>query len=74
MVGGKLQAVDFNKIKNLPPIKKNLYHEHTAVGRRSQSEIDKYLAENEVTLEGENIPRAILEFKESSYPGTYRLK
>lgn len=72
-MGAKLCPVDFDKIKSLPSINKNLYHEHASVQRRSQSEIDQYLTENEVTLDGENIPRPIIEFKESTYPGTVKL-
>ena len=67
MAGGKLRQVDWKRM-NMPPIQKNFYREHAAVGRRSQAEIDQYITENEVTLQGENIPRPIFEFNESSYP------
>lgn len=54
---------------NLSKIQKNLYHEHDSVTRRSQAEIDHFISENEVTLHGENIPRPIFEFSESTFPG-----
>jgi ATP-dependent RNA helicase DDX5/DBP2 len=52
----------------LKPIAKNFYHEHAAVARRDQSAVDQWLTENEVTLNGQNIPRPVFEFAESTFP------
>jgi hypothetical protein len=49
-------------------IVKNLYHEHAAISRREQAEIHQWLSENECTLQGNNIPRPIFEFSESTFP------
>ena len=65
--GGKLRPVDWSQTK-LSPVKKQLYHEHAAIMRRSQAEIDQYLTQNECNLQGNNIPRPIFEFHESGYP------
>lgn len=48
---------------------KNVYHEHASVARRSQGEVDQWITDNEVTLIGQNIPRPIIEFRESTFPG-----
>lgn len=66
--GAKLRAIDWAR-QNLTPIRKNLYHEHAAIGRREQGEIDAWLTENECTLYGINIPRPIFYFAESGFPG-----
>uniref|UniRef100_A0A914HGX1 RNA helicase n=1 Tax=Globodera rostochiensis TaxID=31243 RepID=A0A914HGX1_GLORO len=65
--GSKLRAVDWAR-QNLSPIKKNLYHEHASISRRSQADIDLWLTENEVTLQGSAIPRSIFFFNESGFP------
>lgn len=65
--GKNLRAPDYKRL-NLPKIQKNFYHEHAAVTRRSQAEIDQYITENEVTLQGQNIPRPVFEFNESTFP------
>ncbi|KAI3422405.1 putative ATP-dependent RNA helicase ddx5, variant 2 [Globodera pallida] len=65
--GSKLRAVDWAR-QNLSPIKKNLYHEHASISRRSQADIDLWLTENECTLQGTAIPRSIFFFNESGFP------
>lgn len=66
--GGRLKPVDWSR-QSLVPIRKNLYHEHAAITRRNQAEIDLWLTENECTLQGTNIPRPIFFFNESGFPG-----
>lgn len=68
MAGAKLRNVEWSTAK-LSPIVKNLYHEHAAVSRRSQAEVDMFITENEVILEGTSIPRPIFHFNESTFPG-----
>ncbi|KAI1713076.1 DEAD/DEAH box helicase domain-containing protein [Ditylenchus destructor] len=65
--GAKLRNVEWSTAK-LSPIVKNLYHEHAAVSRRSQAEVDMFITENEVILEGTSIPRPIFHFNESTFP------
>lgn len=65
---GRIRNINWEAL-NLPPVEKDFYKEHEIVGQRSQSEIDQYITENEITLKGENIPRPIFEFNESTFPG-----
>ncbi|KAE9419430.1 hypothetical protein Angca_007565, partial [Angiostrongylus cantonensis] len=65
--GGRLRDIDWSK-ENLKPIQKNFYHEHATVTRRDQYEIDQWIAENQVTLDGRGIPRPVWEFNEASFP------
>ena len=65
--GQKLRPIEWDH-SQLPPIKKNLYHEHASITRREQSEILQWLNSTECTLEGDNIPRPISEFSESGFP------
>ncbi|WKY09026.1 hypothetical protein Q1695_001854 [Nippostrongylus brasiliensis] len=65
--GGRLRDIDWSK-ENLKPIQKNFYHEHATVARREQYEIDQWIAENQVTLDGRGIPRPVWEFCEASFP------
>ncbi|CAJ0582141.1 unnamed protein product, partial [Mesorhabditis spiculigera] len=65
--GGKLRDVDWSH-ENLKPIQKNFYREHASVTRREQHEIDQWIAQNQVTLHGRDIPRPIWEFNESPFP------
>ena len=68
MPGENLKAVDWTQ-SNMQPVVKQLYRKHEDVARRSDAEIDEWIAENEVTLENKNIPRPIFQFTEASYPG-----
>lgn len=69
-MGSKLRPVNFSK-HNLRPIQKDFYREHAAVTRRAQTEIDQWIAENSVTLDGSSIPRPTFEFNEGGYPGNF---
>jgi len=65
--GAGLRPVDW-KQKPMEPLKKDIYSESPIVSGRPQSEIASWLQQNEVTLAGENIPRAVFEFNEAGYP------
>lgn len=65
--GGNLRSIDWGR-ENLRPFQKNFYHEHAAVSRRDQYEIDAWYQENQVTLEGNDIPRPVFEFTEGNFP------
>uniref|UniRef100_A0A915DTT1 RNA helicase n=1 Tax=Ditylenchus dipsaci TaxID=166011 RepID=A0A915DTT1_9BILA len=67
MAGSRLRSVDWTKV-NAPKLNKDFYHEHASVTRRSQAEVDQYISENEVVLQGQNIPRPISQFNESTFP------
>uniref|UniRef100_A0A914DX65 RNA helicase n=1 Tax=Acrobeloides nanus TaxID=290746 RepID=A0A914DX65_9BILA len=64
---GKMTKVNFNKA-NLTPLQKDFYHEHASVSRRGQGEVDQWLSENNVTLDGQDIPRPVFEFVEGNFP------
>uniref|UniRef100_A0A915B618 RNA helicase n=1 Tax=Parascaris univalens TaxID=6257 RepID=A0A915B618_PARUN len=65
--GGSLRTIDWSR-ENLRPLQKNFYREHAAVSRRSQFEIDAWYQQNQVALEGKNIPRPVFEFTEANFP------
>lgn len=65
--GSKLRAVDWNRVQ-LSDLKKNIYSESPKVASRNQFEVDQWLTNNQVTLSGHNIPRAVFEFDEAGYP------
>jgi hypothetical protein len=67
IAGSELKPIDFKSL-NLPPLKKNIYNESPIISERPQSEINDWLNANKVSLSGENIPRPIFEFNESSFP------
>uniref|UniRef100_A0A915DX86 Uncharacterized protein n=1 Tax=Ditylenchus dipsaci TaxID=166011 RepID=A0A915DX86_9BILA len=66
-VGSNLSSVHWDQVK-MHPLKKDIYHEHPAVSRRDQNEIDKWITDNQVTLQGKSIPRPVFEFKEANFP------
>lgn len=67
-MGSKLRPVDPRKFQMKPAVKLT-YHEHAAVTRRDQAEVDLWIAENNVTLDGQGIPRPVFEFNEASFAG-----
>lgn len=69
---GKMTKVNFNKA-NLTPLQKDFYHEHASVSRRGQGEVDQWLSENNVTLDGQDIPRPVFEFVEGNFPGLLKI-
>ncbi|CAD5218885.1 unnamed protein product [Bursaphelenchus okinawaensis] len=65
--GSRLRNVDWSR-EDLPGIVKDFYQENPVVSARSAAEVSQWLAENQVTLSGHNIPRPVFEFNETSYP------
>ncbi|KAK0410995.1 hypothetical protein QR680_005421 [Steinernema hermaphroditum] len=66
-MGKNLQTIDWSR-EDLQPIKKNFYTEAAVVTERDQFAIDKWITENQVTLEGRDIPRPVFEFSEAGFP------
>lgn len=54
---------------NIQPVCRKPYIEHITIKNRPQNEIDTWYIKNEVILNGQNIPRPIFEFEESSFSG-----
>ncbi|PAV70798.1 hypothetical protein WR25_05417 [Diploscapter pachys] len=63
--GSRLKPIDWSK-ERLATIQKSFYVECASVTRRDQHEIDAWIAENQVTLDGRNIPRPVFEFNEAN--------
>ncbi|OZC07406.1 DEAD/DEAH box helicase [Onchocerca flexuosa] len=65
--GNSLRPVDWSR-ENLRPFEKDFYQEHSAVTRREQVEIDKWFTDYQVTVEGNDLPRPVFDFKEAGFP------
>ncbi|KAL3982987.1 DEAD/DEAH box helicase family protein [Acanthocheilonema viteae] len=65
--GNSLRPIDWSR-ENLRPFEKNFYREHSNVTRREQVEIDKWFTDNQVTVEGNDLPRPVFDFKEAGFP------
>ena len=55
-------------LESLPKFEKNFYTEHPNVASRSDREIDQFRRENEMTIEGRDIPHPITSFDEAGFP------
>uniref|UniRef100_A0A1I7Z6T9 RNA helicase n=1 Tax=Steinernema glaseri TaxID=37863 RepID=A0A1I7Z6T9_9BILA len=66
-MGNNLQPVDWSR-ENLAPIVKSFYVEQKVVTDRDQFDLDKWITDNQVTLEGRDIPRPVFEFNEAGFP------
>lgn len=65
--GDSLRAIDWDR-ENLRPLQKSFYREHEAVTARNEYDINLWYQENQVTLEGKQIPRPVFEFTEAGFP------
>ncbi|KAM3725307.1 putative ATP-dependent RNA helicase [Dirofilaria immitis] len=65
--GNSLRPIDWSR-ENLRPFEKNFYHEHSGVTRREQVEVDKWFTDYQVTVEGNDLPRPVFDFKEAGFP------
>ena len=54
---------------NLLPISKDNYTPVASVQARDQAEVDRWMIENDVSLDGEDVPCPVFEFEESTFPG-----
>lgn len=55
-------------VSTLPKFEKSFYKEDPAVTARSQAEVDKFRADNNMTLAGTDIPRPVETFDEAGFP------
>ncbi|VDD89816.1 unnamed protein product, partial [Enterobius vermicularis] len=67
-IGDMLKPIDWDQ-ENLRPLQKNFYRQHKAVSARNEYDINLWYQENQVTLEGKEIPRPVFEFAEANFPG-----
>ncbi|RCK59601.1 ATP-dependent RNA helicase DBP2 [Candida viswanathii] len=55
-------------LESLPRFEKNFYTEHPDVAARSNKDIDQFRNENEMTVDGHDIPHPITTFDEAGFP------
>lgn len=56
-------------VSTLPKFEKSFYKEDPAVSARPQADVDKFRADNSMTLSGNDIPRPVETFDEAGFPG-----
>lgn len=66
----RLEPINQN-FNNLQQIYRKPYVEHIDIKNRSQDEINIWYAENEVILDGHDIPRPIFKFNESLFSSNF---
>ncbi|XP_066287602.1 probable ATP-dependent RNA helicase DDX17 isoform X1 [Branchiostoma lanceolatum] len=55
-------------LSKLPPFEKNFYREHPSVSNVSQSAVEQYLTERQITVRGRDVPKPVTTFAEGSFP------
>ena len=66
-LGAGLKNIDWD-INALPKFEKNFYKEDTHVAQRSDSEVERFRKEHEITICGKNIPKPVTTFDEAGFP------
>jgi ATP-dependent RNA helicase DDX5/DBP2 len=66
-LGANLQKQNWDPA-TLPTFEKNFYTENPVVSARSEEEIKQFRDENEMTIQGHDIPRPITSFEEAGFP------
>ncbi|KAM0720449.1 hypothetical protein Q7P37_004585 [Cladosporium fusiforme] len=67
-LGAGLQKQNWD-LSSMPKFEKSFYKEDPAVTARSQADVDKFRADNAMTLAGNDIPRPVENFDEAGFPG-----
>ncbi|KAL5286865.1 DDX17.2 family protein [Megaselia abdita] len=65
--GDRLRRIRWGDM-NLIPFEKNFYEPHIKVARRTDTEVDDFLASSEITVRGNNVPKPSLFFDEGGFP------
>ena len=65
--GMNLQKIDWSQIE-LTPFQKNFYSENSTVKERSQSDIDKFREEHQISIKSSYAPRPVFSFEEAQFP------
>ncbi|VDK40175.1 unnamed protein product [Taenia asiatica] len=65
--GQRLRSVDWKREK-LVKFEKDFYKESPAVKSRSSREIEKFLREARITVDGKDVPRPVFSFSEAGFP------
>ncbi|CAH0584546.1 unnamed protein product [Chrysodeixis includens] len=65
--GGNLRKIRWDTI-TLTPFQKNFYVPHPNVQSRSQTEIEAYRSQNQITVKGRDVPAPSMYFEEGGFP------
>ncbi|EDV41173.1 uncharacterized protein Dana_GF10884, isoform A [Drosophila ananassae] len=65
--GAHLPKIVWSEV-NLTPFRKNFYKPCDSVLARTQGETDTFLANNEITIKGDQVPTPSIEFEEGGFP------
>lgn len=65
--GDRLRRIRWSDM-NLTPFDKNFYEPHLKVARRTDTEVDTFLTDSEITVRGNNVPKPSLFFDEGGFP------
>lgn len=60
-------------ISSLQVFEKNFYYEHPEVTKQSDEEIQRWRQKHDITVNGNNIPKAVHSFQHASFPGRRNL-
>jgi ATP-dependent RNA helicase DDX5/DBP2 len=66
-LGANLKTQQWD-VNTMPKFEKSFYKEDPAVTARSQADVDKFRADNAMTLAGTDIPRPVETFDEAGFP------
>ncbi|KAM0749987.1 DEAD-domain-containing protein [Meredithblackwellia eburnea MCA 4105] len=66
-LGERLDAPRWNEV-SLPPFEKNFYVEHPNVAAKTGGEVERARAEMAMTIRGNNVPKPVMSFDETSFP------
>eukprot|EP01090_Pellita_catalonica_P018829 TRINITY_DN6202_c0_g1_i1.p1 TRINITY_DN6202_c0_g1~~TRINITY_DN6202_c0_g1_i1.p1 ORF type:complete len:654 (-),score=71.54 TRINITY_DN6202_c0_g1_i1:852-2786(-) len=67
--GASLGQIDWaSALAKMPKFTKEFYQPHPEVEAMSQRDVDKYMQDSEIKVEGRDIPRPILTFEQARYP------
>ncbi|XP_028029193.1 ATP-dependent RNA helicase dbp2-like isoform X1 [Bombyx mandarina] len=65
--GGNLRKIHWDTV-TLTPFQKNFYVPHPNVQRRTQSEIEAYRSQHQITVKGRDVPAPSIFFEEGGFP------
>jgi len=66
-LGSRLEQQNWDP-STLAVFEKNFYHEHPNVSARSDAEVQAFRQKQEVTVEGQGVPKPVMSFEEASFP------
>lgn len=58
-----------SELDGLPRFEKNFYVESPSVAGMTEEEVEAYRRRREITVEGRDVPKPVLEFRDVGFPG-----